>query len=116
MAGVDEQGGGRARGMSRRSLGTGGHRMLGVYSKYEEDPLGEYSGVMGPDPCNNPHPSSCWLESRLEGESMNPESENTSSPIKVHFFLFQLSFDHSDHFMESLSLELLFNTYLALAV
>lgn len=115
MAGADEQGGGRAGGMSKRSLGVGRHRMLGVYSKYEEDPLGEYSGDMGPDACN-PHPSSCLVESRLEGEGMNPESKSTLSPIKVHLFLFQLPFDHSDHFMESLGLQLLFNACLALAV
>lgn len=54
MAGVDEQGGGRAGGMSERSVGTGEHGVLGVYSKWEGDPLGEFSR----DTCN-PCPSSC---------------------------------------------------------
>ena len=34
-------------------------------------------------------------------------SENTLSPVKVHFFPFQLPFDHSDCFMESLRLSLM---------
>ena len=48
------------------AVGAGDRAGLEFPLKWEGDPLGEISREMRPASCH-PHPSGCWMESRLRG-------------------------------------------------